>query len=150
MFERLQKFEISSAMYWMDFPELGPKARILLAPASEANSPYYNAMLKMSGKRVRALAKSQNITSEDTKKSRDEDVVLYPMFVIKGWEFVEGDGEGLDSEGNVPYNRPNAAKLCLALPDHLMDRMRNEASTPERFYAEDEITPPDIEELSGN
>lgn len=150
MFEHLKKFDISNSLYWLNMPELGKKARILLAPAGDANPTYYNAMLKMSGKRVRALAKSQNITVDDTVQSRDEDRELFPMFVIKGWECLDGEGEGLDDNGHVPYNRPNAKKLCAALPNHLMDRVRNEAATPERFYAEDEILPPEADELAEN
>ena len=86
MFENLKKFEIGQSLYWLDMPELGAKARILLAPAGEANPQYYNAMLKMSGARVRALAKSQTLTAENAEQSRDEDRELFPLFVIKSWE----------------------------------------------------------------
>jgi hypothetical protein len=152
MFKNLKKFEIRDALAWLDMsPELGPKARILLAPATEANPSYYSAMLKMSGKRVRRLAKMDNITAEDAQQSRDEDRVLYPLFVIRGWENFEGDDAvDLDENGHVPFNRRNAQLLCDELPPHMMDRLRNEASTPERFYPEDEITPPDADELAEN
>jgi len=150
MFENLKKFEIREALSWMELPELGPKARILLAPATEANPAYYNAMLKLSGKRVRAMVKSDSITAEDAAQNRDDDRQLYPRFVIRGWENFQGDGEGLDEHGHVPFSREHARKLCDALPSHLMDRLRNHASTPERFYAEDDVAPPDAEELAGN
>ena len=149
LFENLKKYEISQSLYWLDMPELGAKARILLAPAGESNTQYYNAMLKMSGARVRALAKSQTLTAENAEQSRDEDRELFPLFIIKNWENLEGTGEGLDENGHVPFSRENARKLCQALPSHLMDYMRNEAATPSRFYA-DEIAPPDVEELAGN
>ncbi len=149
MFENLKKFNISNAMAWLDMPELGPKARILLSPATEANPNYYNAMLKMSGKRVRRLAKTDKITADDAQQSRDEDRELYPLFVIKNWEFFEGDeAADIDENGHVPFSRGNAQKLCKEMPSHMMDRLRNEASTPERFYPEDEIVPPDAPELA--
>lgn len=151
MFKNLDKFDIRNAMAWLDMPELGPKARILLAPATEANENYHNAMLKMSGKRIRRMAKTDKITADDAAQSRDEDRELYPLFVIRGWEKFEGDeADGLDENGHVPYNRRNAQILCKEMPSHMMDRLRNEASTPERFYPDDEIVPPDAEELAEN
>lgn len=155
MFKNLEKFNISDAMSWLDMPELGPKAQILVAPATEANPNYYNAMLKMSGKRVRRLAKTDNITAEDAQQSRDEDRVLYPLFVIRDWKYCEADEDATDTieeEGieYVPFNRRNAQLLCQEMPPHMMDRVRNEASTPERFYPEDEIVPPDGPELAEN
>lgn len=149
MFKNLDRFDIRTAMSWCDMPELGKRARILLKPATEANAPYYNAMLKKSGKRVRQMVKSDQITAEDAALNRDDDRELYPLYVIAGWEFVEGDGEGCDDDGHVHFNRLHAQKLCAMLPDHLMDRMRNHASTPERFYG-DEPAPPDPAELAGN
>lgn len=151
MFKNLNKFDIRNALAWLDMIELGPKARILLAPATEANENYYNAMLKMSGKRVRRLAKTDKITADDAQQSRDEDRELYPLFVIRDWENVEGDeATDMDENGHVPFSRRNAQKLCHELPPHLMDRLRNEAATPERFYPEDEIAPPDAGDLAEN
>ena len=151
MFKNLDKFDISNATAWLDMPELGPKARILIGPATEVNEPYHNAMLKMSGKRIRRMAKSDRLTAEDAVMSRDEDRVLYPLFVIRGWEFFEGDDAvDMDEDGYVPYSRLNAQKLCHQMPTHMMDRVRHEASTPERFYPDDEIAPPDAADLAEN
>ena len=151
MFKNLDKFDIRNARAWLDMPECGPKARILLAPATEANPNYYNAMLKMAGKRLRRLGKTDRITADDAMQSRDEDRELYPLFVIKDWEYVEGDDAAdMDEDGHVPYNRLNAQKLCYQMPPHMMDRVRNEASTPERFYPDDEIVPPDPADIAEN
>jgi hypothetical protein len=151
MFKKLNKFDIRDALAWLDMPELGPKARILLAPATEANPNYYNAMLKMSGKRARRMVRTDRLTADDAQQSRDEDRELYPLFVIRGWENFEGDeADDLDENGHVPYSRQNAQILCKEMPSHMMDRLRNEASTPERFYPDDEIVPPDHEELAKN
>lgn len=147
---KLDKFDISNSLYWLEMPELGKKARLLLAFAGQANPQYYNAMLKVSGKRVRALAKSNDITAEDAEQAREEDRVLFPLFIFRDWENVEGEGEGLDENGFVPFSRENAKKLCNVLPAHLFDTVRNEAASPQRFYAEDEILPPDPVELAKN
>jgi hypothetical protein len=151
MFKNLDKYTLSgNSVTRFSMPALGAKAVLLLAPALECNSQYYNAMLKMSGQRQRQLLKSKSVTAADIDMARDEDRVLYPRYVIKGWENVEGDGEGLDENGHVPFTRENAQKLCHQLPLELMDDVRNEASTPSRFYADDEIPAPDADELAGN
>lgn len=146
MFKNLDKYALSSASrtrYYM--PALGAKATLLLAPALECNSSYYNAMLKMSGQRQRQLQKSKSVQCADIDMARDEDRVLYPRYIIMGWEDVEGSDDNM-----VPYSRENAAKLCHQLPLELMDDLRAEASTPQRFYADDEIPAPDVEELAEN
>jgi len=158
VFKNLSKFDIRKAMTEVDMsPELGPKARILVRPATEANPNYYNAMLALSGKRVRAMVKTDRITAEDAALNRDDDVQLYPRYVIAGWSGIEADAEpgseGVDENGHVIFNRRAAEQLCVALNEqapHLMDKLRNTAATTERFYAEDEIAPPDAEELAGN
>ena len=149
---KLKKYVLSgSSITRMPMPALGAKAVLLLSPALECNSQYYNAMLKMSGARQRQLLKSKSVSAADIDMARDEDRVLYPRYVIKGWECVEGDGEGLDENGHVPFSRENAQKLCHQLPLELMDDVRTEASTPSRFYGDDdEIPAPDAEELAEN
>lgn len=154
MFKKLDRFDISQATSWVEMPELGKRARVLVRPATDANPNYYNAMLKLSSKRVRAMLKTDEITAEDAALNRDDDRQLYPRFVIAGWEALEGEpgSDGLDEDGHVPFTRENSRKLCGILPNHLMDRLRNQAATPERFYG-DEPTPPDaadVEELAGN
>lgn len=155
MFKNQKRFDIRRAMSWVDMPELGPKARVLVKPATEANPGYYNAMLAMSGKRVRQMVRSDKITAEDAALNRDDDRKLYPRYVLAGFDCVEGDPETaqegeLDAEGHVIFTRNSATKLCEILHDHLMDRLRNHAATPERFYGEDSEAPPDAEELAGN
>ncbi len=151
MFKNLNQYTLSgSSRMRLPMPELGVKAVLILAPALEVNEPYYNAMLKMSGQRQRALRKSNSVTAADVDQARDEDRVLYPRYVVTGWEGIEGDGEGLDENGCVPFTRENSMKLCHVLPPHLMDYIRDEASTPQRFYPDDEIAPPDVDELAKN
>lgn len=157
MFDFIEKkYDISDCLYWMPFPELGRKACVLVAHAGQANPNYYNAMLAMSGQRVRQMAKSNTITAEDAALSRDEDRELFPMFIIRDWRMFEGDPDGtkdgveLDDDGFVKFSRKAARGLCAVLPPHLMDYMRNEAATPERFYPDDKVAPPDVDGLVEN
>lgn len=151
MFKNLNNYTLSgSSTTRFYMPALGSKAYLTLAPALECNEPYYNAMLKLSGQRQRHLNKAKSVQCSDIDMARDEDRVLYPRFIIKGWAHVEGDGEGLDKEGMVPFTRENSMKLCHQLPLELMDDIRNEATTTSRFYPEDEILPPEASELAPN
>lgn len=151
MFDHLKEYDPSSARAWLDMPELGAEARLLLAPAGESNQGYFNALLKLTGKRVRQLA-SRQVSVGDLKKNRDEDRKLFPRHVLVGWEKVETAEDRhrpAEEKEYVPFSAEHAAELCAALPDHLFDRIRNFASTPEQFYPEDEL-PPDAEELAKN
>ena len=154
MFKKLDKYEVKDSLIWFDMPELGENAQLLLAHAGESNKPYYSAMLNVSGKRVRALGKKSGIDADDTRKSREEDMELFPIYIIRDWRGVEGDpdapGEVELVDGMVPFSRANAKKLCKALPYQLFDNIRTEANTIERFYTEDIYTPPDATELAGN
>jgi len=152
MFDHLKTYDVGQAKSWLEMPELGSNARLLLNPATEANKPYYNAMLKLSGKRARNLARNGTISVEDLQKNRDEDRILYPKYVIAGWECVETeeDREREDEDKEyIEYNMDVASELCRKLPPHLFDRVRNHAATPEQFYPDDEM-PPVAEELAEN
>lgn len=151
MFKKLDRFDIAQATSWVDMPELGARARVCVKPATDANAPYFNAMMERSGKRVRAIARTDKITAEDAAANREDDRALFPRFVITGWEFIEGDRETaqpgeLNEAGHAIYTRRAAEQLCKALPSHLFDRMRNHAATPERFYGE----APRAEDIAGN
>lgn len=144
-FAHLQKLDVAQAKCWMDVPEISPGARLLLVPATEANPGYYNAMLRMSGRRARQAVRTEKIDAEHLAQNRADDRVLYPLHVIVGWEGV------LDDQGNpVAWSREEAKDLCEQLPAWLFDRIRNHAATPERFLPEDEPEAPDAAELAGN
>ena len=142
MFKHLQKLDVSQATSWFAIPEIAPKARMCLRPATQANAPYFNALLRMTAARAR---KSKGApTVEDLNLNRDEDRVLFPRHVITGWEGVE------DEAGKpVPFSRENAAELCAMLPEWLFDRVRAHANSPEMFLDQGEVVP-DVEELSKN
>ncbi len=137
--------EVSQATAWCELPEVSPEARLLLKPATEENPGYYNAMLRKAGPRARKIARTQRLTSEDGKLNREEDRVLYPRFVIQNWEGV------MDSKNKkVAFNRDNVVEFCEKLPDWLFDRVRNFASTQERFLDLDEEETPDPVKLAKN
>ena len=136
-FGNLEKLEISQSRSWIDLPEVGAGARLLVVPATESNPAYYNAMLRLSTARSKMAVRSNQITAKMVDDNRSDDRQLYPDLVIVDWEnIVDENGEP------AQFTRDNCADFCAQLPSWLFDRIRNEASTPERFL--------DVEDLVGN
>lgn len=143
MFDHLKKLDFSKdSTVWVDLPEVSPGARVCIKPATEVNKPYFNAMMKTTGARARRLARTERVTTEDVSLNRAEDRELYPRHVLVNWEGI------LDSESKpVPFSFDHAREFCAQIPDWLFDRLRNAASTPERFVSADDPLPPDGAEL---
>ena len=145
MFDHLKKLEVKEATTWVELPELGPKARVCVRPATEANKPYFNAMLRSAGQRARRMARTDRMTAEDAQQSRAEDRQLFPRYVLVNWEGIE------DTDGNpAAFNADHAREFCEKMPDWIFDKIRNAASTPERFLSEHDEGDPDAGELAGN
>lgn len=134
--------EVAQATAWFDLPEVSPKARVCVRPATEANPAYYNGMLRRAGTRLRRLARTEKISAEDADQNRSEDRELYPRFVLVNWEGIQDK-----SGAAVPFNADTAREFCAKLPAWLFDRLRNFAATPEKFLTE---PPPDAHEIAGN
>lgn len=127
-FSNLHRLDVAEKTSWCDLPEIGPDARIELRPANEANKPYFNALLKQSAKRARALARGASITADVLSKNRDEDRVLYASYVACNWNGIE------DAENKVvAFSAEDCLDFFKALPDWLFDRVRNHASSPENY-----------------
>lgn len=144
-FDHLSDLEINvGATTRVELPEVAPKAVLIVKPATEANAPYFNAMLRRTGARARRMARTDRITAEDAEMNRADDRELFPRYVLVNWEgIVTKAGEP------VPFNADNAREFCAKLPAWLFDRVRNQAATPERFLeAGDDL--PDTKALSGN
>lgn len=143
-FSNLQRLNVSEKTSWCDLPELGADARLELKPASEANKPYFNALLKQSAKRARAVARGAAITADVLSKNRDEDRVLYSEYVVKGWEGI------VDAQNKlVPFSNEDCVEFLKALPDWLFDRIRNHASAPENYVEFGDVQA-EGSELAGN
>jgi len=111
-----------------------------MAPATEANKPYFNALLKRSKRNQRRI-NSGNFTSGMIKENRDNDRELYPQFVVRGWDRV------VDAKGEaVKPTQENVVDYLKALPDWLFDEARAFATDPQNYVGD--IV--DAEDLSGN
>lgn len=150
-FSHLKRFEGQETAR-IEVPELGENAWIECRPASERNKPYYSAMLKLAGRRLRTIVRGK-IDPADVAKNRAEDRVLFPKYIISNWGCIESGPETpknqLDKNGHIKYTPELAVELCETLPDNIFDRVRNFAATPEEFYSDEDL-PPSGKEVAGN
>lgn len=137
--------EVRQSTAWVEMPELGDGARVAVKPATEANPTYYNNLLRRAAARARRMARTDRVTVEDAAANRSDDRDLFPKYVLVNWEKV------LDTKGKaVPFNADTSKEFCAKLPDWLFDRIRNVASTPERFLSDGDTPDPEPEDLVGN
>jgi hypothetical protein len=98
-----------------------------IKPATQSNSPYFNAILRKSKSKVGSI-QSGNININMLDENRTEDRKLFPKHVIVGWENV------VDSSGEaVPYTFSDCKDFVNAIPDWIFDKIRNFAATSENF-----------------
>jgi hypothetical protein len=103
---------------------------LTVRPATEANKPYFNAVLKRSRNNVRAL-KAGALSQAMIAENREQDRELFPRFVVIGWADV------VDSQGAVvPFTAANCADFLRALPDWIFDDLRNFAGDSVNFAGE--------------
>ncbi len=139
-FSNFEKLDVDSSMI-TKFPldMIRGDVVLMLAPATEANKPYYNALLKKSRKKMGAIA-SKKVDADTVKGNRDEDRDLYAKYVLVGWENVS------DSNGvAVTFDKKVAKQFLDSLPNWIFDKVRAHASDPLSIL--DTI---DAEEVSGN
>ena len=112
--------------------EIEGEPTLVLAPATEGNKPYFNALLKRSGKNVRRAARG-TLNAGMISDNRDEDRVLFPLHVVKDWCGVR-DVSGVV----IPFSKADCARWLKALPDWLFDQVRDFAGRHSNFV-DDEV-----------
>ncbi len=109
----------------------GKTPTLIVKPATEANPPYFNALLKRSSKNARAI-QAGAVTQAMLAENRSEDRELYPEHIVTDWENV------VDSAGKpVPFSKADAADFIKALPDWIVDDLRTYCGNPRSFVDSD-------------
>lgn len=118
-FSHLKKLDVvatSVAEYVFHQVTVNGKTPVLVvAPATEANKPYFNALLKRSSKTARQV-RSGNINTGLIEDNRDEDRDLYPKHIVKEWRDVV-DAKGKDTK----FSASDCADFLTALPNWVLD-----------------------------
>lgn len=127
-FSHLNKLAVPSDKT-VEFPlyQLDTDTSLILAPATEANKAYFNALIRKSSKNA-ARMRANKIDPQFLAENREQDRILFSAYVIKGWKGV------VDSAGEVvPFSEENALGFLQALPNHIFDEVRNFAADPQNF-----------------
>jgi hypothetical protein len=145
-FKHLQRYDVEKKTVPFTFYQIAGEPIVECLPATEANRPYHNALLKRNAKLAQRF-RAGRISREMLEKSRDEDRELYAKFVVKGWRNVKDDN-GAD----VPFTQEAAAEFFEALPNWLFDELRVWASSPGNFVDEDaeSLGEEEVDDLAGN
>jgi hypothetical protein len=139
-FSHLKNLDVKGKTADFVIYQINGEPTITLKPATEANKPYFNAVLKRSRRNMRAV-QSGAINQVMIKENREQDRDLFPRFVVVGWDGI------LDSDGEpVEFTKENCADFLAALPDWLFDEVRDFAGKSSNFSGE----MPDIETKAGN
>lgn len=127
-FSHLQKLDVATADA-VDFElfQLEGEPVLKVRPATEANKPYFNAVLRRSSRTQRALT-ARNMNAGTVAANRREDRELYAAHIVCGWSRI------VDSEGkDVPYTKEAARDFLAALPDWIFDDLRVFCGNPSNF-----------------
>jgi hypothetical protein len=132
-FNHLKKLEVKDNTAKLTLYDIADEPALVLKPATDVNKLYFNAVLKRTRKRVRAV-QAGKLTSKMMEQNRNEDRELFPLYVVVDWENVN------DSDGNhVEYTPENCASFLNALPNWIFDQVREFASKSGNFIEEIEI-----------
>lgn len=105
----------------------GMSPTLKLRPATEANSAYFNAALRSSSRRLRAV-QAGGVNADMLEEQRRLDKDLFPRHVMVGWKDMT-DANGDD----VPFTGEAAKDFVHALPDWIFDAVREHAGAPANF-----------------
>lgn len=100
---------------------------LIVVPATDANKPYFNTLLKRAGKAARVIKRGA-INSGMIDDNRDQDKELFSKHVIIGWR----DQVGADGE-EIPFSKQECADFLSCLPNWLFDDLRTYCSDPANF-----------------
>jgi hypothetical protein len=149
-FSHFKAFAVTSelrAEYSFNAIEVSGKIPVLeIAPATEANKPYFNALLKRGIKYARQV-QAGKVSTQALEDNRENDRELYPLYVVKGWQDV------LDAKGKeVPFTQENVREFLSAIPAWAFDDLRNFAGNPISFVVDQDeaITNNEVEDFAGN
>ena len=95
--------------------------------AGESNKPFFNELLKTQAKNAKRVIKG-SMNSKMLEENREEDLILFPKFVLVDWNNV------IDAKGKlVPFNPENCSEFLLKLPNHIFDEVRAHFANGDNF-----------------
>lgn len=127
-FSHLKKLDVDSTKTVpYEILQIVDKPVLQLAPATEVNKNYFNALLRRARKTTKQV-QAGAITANLIDSNRNEDKELYAQYIIKGWSGVK------DDQGNdVPFSQADCLDFLKAIDNYIFDPIREFASNPLNF-----------------
>lgn len=134
-----------TAVFYITAWQETPVPTLTLRPATQENSPYFNALMKrFSSPELQALSKTRGRTSEANKAAVAHLREIIPAHLVCDWSGVP------DASGNeVPFSRGAANELFSQLPDFLVEEIHAFAQDRANFLRQGEEVA-DVHSLAGN
>lgn len=105
----------------------GVSPTLVMKPATDVNKPYFNALLKRSGRNMRQV-QAGKITAGLIEDNRSEDKELFPKYVIVDWRDM------LDAKGKpIKFSEADCREFIGAIPNWLFDDIAQYAKNPQNF-----------------
>lgn len=139
-FTHLKNLDVKNKTAEYPIFQIAGEPTLIMKPATEANKPYFNAVLKRSRRNLRAM-RAGAVNQAMIAENREQDRELFPRHVVDGWRNVT-DAKGKE----VEFNRENCRDFLDALPDWIFDEIRNFAGDSANFAGD----VPDVEVKAGN
>lgn len=144
-FSQLSRLQVSgqtTATYRLS--QLEGEPTLTVAPATEANAAYFDALLRQSKAALRAIQAS-GMSKAAVDQRRADAKRIFATTVVRGWAGV------LDARGAlVPFSPEACAAFLNALPDWIFDQVRSFCSDPSNFVQPGEASPAEVAEAAGN
>jgi len=105
----------------------GLTPKLTVAPATDANKPYFNEVLRLANKASKSMKRGR-VSASMISENRNDDRSLFPKYILKGWTDVQGS-DGVD----VQFSVAEAKEFIEALPDWLFDDLRSFCGDPANF-----------------
>ena len=144
-FEHLEAYDPKGQTAEFYLPIKG-RPTLTMRSAGQSNPPYFNAISRQNAKtgQTRRLALGQ-LDTDTIEVNRQQDRELFPRHVITGWSKI------VDKDSNpVAYTAEACREFLDALPDWIMDEIRNFACIPANFLPDDDPTPDEISDTAKN
>jgi len=112
----------------MPYADDGTMPVLIVAPATKENVGLYADHLHKVQRA--ALRATDSVTPEILDRHREDDRVLYPTYVVKGWKNVR-DG----SNQPIAFTVEACRAFIRRLPAWLFDKLRSFCEAPENFVS---------------
>ena len=114
-------------------PELSGTPYLIVAQASEANRPFFNALLRIQNAQRRGFRRSGQgrVNRDQLEHERERDLRLYSEHIVKDW------GNITDPDGHpIAFTVENCREFLDAIPRWLFNQLRVFCQQPMNFLTD--------------